>query len=213
MKKPNFPAFNIASVITKAARAGKSLNQSLQYVWYDAEKGFGYATDGKQLLRARAADFGANPENLKTGYYAPITVDGYPRLVPVECVYTFPNCEAVIPSGQGDSVFAEMSYQYHKSDAASNNRQRFMLNLLVFHASKNRAPKKPGNLLILSDSTLEAVDKSGTDWHISIYSRPFAVTFRHDEITVVAMPVKGFDNQVALETLEACGLWPKGTED
>ena len=202
--KPNFPACNIANIIIKEAKADKSRSSdALHHIWYDAEKDAGYATDGKRLLRATAADFGVNRDELKTGYYDLIMIDGYPRFIPVKCSGMFPNCEAVIPVG--DTVFAQFHYE-KKKRADDQSRQRFLLQMLVFHASRKHYPNDPKCWQTLSEARLDAIDKSGANWQVMIYENTDATSFKHDNILFVIMPMRGIANQ---PVLKACGLWPE----
>lgn len=202
--KPNFPACNIANIIIKAAKADTSRSgDALHHIWYDAEKDAGYATDGKRLLRATAADFGVNRDELKTGYYDLAMIDGYPRFIPVKCSYPFPNVEAVIPAG--NTVFAEFHY-WKKKEPDDQSRQKFLLQMLVFHASRKRYPNDPKCWQTLSEARLDAIDKSGTDWQVMIYENTDPISFKHDTIHFVLMPMRGMGDQ---QVLKACGLWPE----
>ena len=204
-QKPNFPACNIANIIIKEAKADTSRSgDALHHIWYDAEKDAGYATDGKRLLRAAAADFGVNRDELKTGYYDLVMIDGYPRFIPVKCSGMFPNCEAVIPAG--DAIFARIHYE-KKKRADDQSRQKFLLQMLVFHASRKRYPNDPKCWQTLSEVRLDAIDKSGTDWQIEIYSRLDPICFKHGNILFVLMPMRGMGDQQVV--LKACGLWPE----
>ena len=78
--------------------------------------------------------------------------------------------------------------------------------MLVFHASRKRYPNDPKCWQTLSEARLDAIDKSGTDWQVMIYENIDPISFKHDTIHFVLMPMRGMGDQ---RVLKACGLWPE----